>query len=326
MAAFALGMLVLAPVAVAETAKGWLLYTDLQSYWGTPEIAGVLRRGGTVRAQATSGQPIVLGFAMAIAIGFWLYLRTHVASIKWRALAMLTLAAGLIAPFARGPWLGAVTIVIVFLALGPNRAGRIVKTVVPLAVVGLLVLASPYGDQIVDRLPFIGTLDAGAISYREDLAATSWQIIKQNPWFGTPGFITQMETLRQGQGIIDLVNAYAGLGLANGLVDVAFFFGLFMLIAVRCLRDIRSVRFSDPGLSLMGASLVASIAGALLMLATVNLYLSVSYLTWALSGLALGYAGLVRRQHESTMADLGTRPASSLGDRAVARVEAAGTK
>jgi O-antigen ligase len=250
---------------------------------------------------------------MAIAFGFWLYLRTRVISPKWRALAMLTLVAGLVAPSARGPWLGAMTILIVFLALGPNRVNRIMKTVVPLAVAGMAALASPFGDKIVDRLPYIGTLDAGAISYREELAATSWQIIKQNPWFGTPGFLDQMESLRQGQGIIDLVNAYAGIGLAYGLVDLACFFGLFVFIAVQCMRGIRSLRSSDPDLSLMGASLVACIAGALLMLATVNLYLSVSYLTWALAGLALGYAGIAKK-YAGSVADARVRPASPLTD------------
>jgi len=134
-----------------------------------------------------------------------------------------------------------------------------------------------------------------------------------------------MESLRQGQGIIDLVNAYAGIGLAFGLVDVALFLGLFLYAAVQCTRGIRTLRSSDPELSLMGASLVACIAAVLLMLATVNLYLSVGYLTWALAGLAIGYAGIVRR-HEGSIAEPGVRPAGSPAERAFAPVRAAGTK
>ncbi len=260
---------------------------------------------------------------MAVAFGFWLYLQTRVTSRAWRWLAMITLVAGVVVPFSRGPWLGAATIVIVFLALGPNRVSRISNAAVLLTVAGMGVLASPYGDKIIDRLPFVGTLDAGAVSYREQLAGTSWRIIQQNPWFGTPGFIEQMESLRQGQGIIDLVNTYAGIGLAYGLVDLAFFFGLFVFIAVQCMRGIRSLRSSDPDLSLAGASLVACIAGALLMLATVNLYLSVGYLTWALAGLALGYAGVAKR-HAASVADPHVRPASPLADRAFVPARAAG--
>ena len=325
MAAFALAMFVLAPLAVVEAAKGWLFYVGLQEHLGTQHIFNYLRRGGVLRATVTSGQPIVLGYAMAVGFGFWLFLQTRVNSRAWWWLAMLTLVAGLIVPSARGPWLGAATIVIVFLALGPNRSGRISKAIVLLTVAGAAILASPYGDTVIDRIPFVGSLDAGAVSYREELAATSWQIIQQNPWFGTPGFVEQMESLRQGQGIIDVVNAYAGIGLAFGLVDVALFLGLFLYAAVQCTRGIRTLRSSDPELSLMGASLVACIAAVLLMLATVNLYLSVGYLTWALAGLAIGYAGIVRR-HEGSIAEPGVRPAGSPAERAFAPVRAAGTK
>ena len=325
MAAFALAMFVLAPLAVLETMKGWLFYVGLQEHLGTQQIFNYLRRGDLLRATVTSGQPIVLGYAMAVAFGFWLYLQSSVTSRAWRWLAMITLVAGVVVPSARGPWLGAATILIVFLALGPNRVSRISRAAVLLTVVTMGLLASPYGDKIIDRLPFIGTLDAGAVSYREQLAGTSWQIIQQNPWFGTPGFIEQMESLRQGQGIIDLVNAYAGIGLAYGLVVLALFFGVFVFIALQCMRGVHSLRSSDPDLSLAGASLVACIAGALLMLATVNLYLSVGYLTWALAGLALGYAGVAKR-HAASVADPRFRPASPLADRAFVPARAAGAE
>ena len=296
MAAFALAMFVLTPIAVLESARHWLFYTGLQEQWGTAQIINYLSRGNFVRAQVTAGHSIVLGFAMTIAFGFWLFLQSRVAPVGWRVLAMLTLLVGMAMPSARGPWLGAILLVLVFLALGPNRGSRTFKFFGALALLSVIAVASPYGDQIIERLPFIGTLDEGTVTYRQQLAATSWVLIQQNPWFGTPGYLAYLEDLRQGQGIIDLVNAYAGIALAYGLVALAAFLGVFALIVVRCVRSARSLARVDPDLSLIGASLVACIVGALFMIATVNLYLSVAYLTWSMAGLGVAYVGLARKR------------------------------
>ena len=296
MAAFALAMFVIVPLAVFEVAKGWLLYAGLQDQWGTSVVINYLRRGSFLRAQLMSGHSIVLGYAMTTAFGLWLFLQTRVASKGWRILAMLTLLVGMAMPSARGPWLGAVLIGLIFLALGPNRADRLYKAVGVLVLLGGIALVSPYGDQIIERLPFIGTIDEGTVSYRQELAQMSWQLIQHNPWFGTPGFLAYLEDLRQGQGIIDLVNAYAGIALAYGLVTLAAFVGFFVLVVVRCIGAVRRLAGSDPDLSLLGASLVACIVGGLFMIATVNLYLSVATLTWALAGMGVAYVALARSQ------------------------------
>ena len=296
MAALALAMFVLTPLAVWESSRHWLFYTGLQEQWGTAQIINYLSRGGFVRAQVTAGHSIVLGNAMMIAFGFWLFLQSRVAPVGWRVLALLTLLIGLAMPSARGPWLGAILVMLVFLALGPNRGSRMFKVFGALAVLSVIALVSPYGDQIIERLPFIGTLDESTVTYRQQLASSSWLLIQQNPWFGTPGYLAYMEDLRQGQGIIDMVNAYASIALAYGLVALASVLGFFSLIVVNCIRGVRSLVGVDPDLSLLGASLVACIVGALFMIATVNLYLSVGYLTWSLAGLGVAYVRLVGNQ------------------------------
>lgn len=295
MAAFVLAMLVLTPLAVFEVFKGWLLYAGLENQWNTAHIISYLRRGAYLRGQVTAGHSIVLGFAMTIGFGFWLYLQSRIASAGWRWAAMGIIVVGMAAPSARGPWLGALVLLICFFALGPNRGARIVKLIALSGIVGAVLLASPYGAQVVDRLPFVGTLDEGTVTYRQQLMQVSWSVILQNPWFGTPGFLAYLEELRQGQGIIDLVNAYAGIALAYGLLTLAAFVALFALIVVACLRDSFRLAGSDPGLSLLGVSMVACLVSALTMIATVNLYLSVAYLVWSLAGLGVAYAQVARR-------------------------------
>ena len=296
MAAFVLSLALLVPLAVYEVVSGTMLYAALEQAWGTGRMYIYLSRAGYLRAQVTSGHSIVLGYAMATALGLWLYLQTRVAARGWRWLGLSTFVLGLILPFSRGPWLGALLILLLFLGLGPNPAGRLLKALGGLTVAAVIVLASPYGEGVLNSLPFIGTMDEGTVSYRQELAAQSWILIQQNPFFGTPGFWAYLEDLRQGQGIIDLVNAYAGIALAYGLVGLSLFLAFFASIVWRNVKAVRALSAQDPDLSLIGSSLLACMLGGLFMVATVNLYLSVSYITWALAGLAVSYLAVAKEK------------------------------
>jgi hypothetical protein len=102
--AFVVAGLVIAAVGAFEFLKRWLLYTGLEDALGVPwGITIYLRRGDNLRALATAGQPIALGYTMAVAFGFYLYLRRSVPGRLTWALGLLLLIAGLIAPVSRGP-------------------------------------------------------------------------------------------------------------------------------------------------------------------------------------------------------------------------------
>jgi hypothetical protein len=294
MAGFALAMCVLAPLAWVEFARGWILYAGLEERWGTGRMISYLTRGDNLRAQVTGGHSIVFGFAMMVGFGFWLYLQTRVDSAKWRWLGLLTILGGLVATLARGPWVGAAAILLVFLALGPHAGRRTVKALGGMAVVGGIVLMTPWGSNIIDHLPFVGTVGDESITYRARLAEMSWMLIQQNPLLGTPYYMAYMEELRQGEGIIDIVNTYAGLALTYGLVGLGLFAGFFVATLLRAHRVIRASSDGDPDFSLLGAALVACIVGALITIATVSNYLSVPYVYWALAGLAFAYVQVWR--------------------------------
>ena len=200
------------------------------------------------------------------------------------------MATGLVVTFARGPWVGAALTVLVFLVVGPHAATRTLKALLILALACGLLLISPWASTVIDYLPFVGTIDEGTVTYRQRLAEISWMLVQQNPVFGLPGFIEYMEELRQGQGIIDLVNTYATIALSFGLVGLALFAGVFVTVIVSSLRTVRLLAATHPEVSLMGGSLLACLAGALLIIATVSNYLSIPYLYWSLAGLAAAYA------------------------------------
>ena len=292
MAAFVLAAVVIVPLAAAEFVQGWILYAGLQERWGATHMIGYLKRGDYLRAQVTAGHSIVLGYAMSVAFGCWLYLPSRILGLGWRWLGFLAIVAGLVATLARGPWVGAVSILLMFLALGPNVANRSMKALGFLVVVAAVVAATPLGDRVIDHLPFVGSMDEGSVDYRRRLGEMSWILVLQNPVFGSPYFMQYMEELRQGEGIIDLVNVYAAIALSYGLVGLGLFLGFFGVIALNCLRAVRRFVSVDADLSMMGAGLLACIGGILVMIATTSNYLSITYIYWSLAALAYAYAQL----------------------------------
>jgi O-antigen ligase len=103
-----------------------------------------------------------------------------------------------------------------------------------------------------------------------------------------------MEDLRQGEGIIDLVNTYAEIAVVYGFVGLAMFIGLMLFALSKALRMARNVVRKDPDLALMGFVLVGCILGTLVMLATCSFIFGYTILFYVIAGLAAAYANLAR--------------------------------
>jgi O-antigen ligase len=294
LAAFCLSCALLAPIAVFETVRGWLLYTGMETLWsGNPAMGFYLFRGATLRAEVSTRHPLALGFLLAIAFGFWLYLQSHVTSARTRVIVALLFWLGLLAAFGRGPWLGAITIYVVYVALGPRALSRLVKAAALLAAISGALLASPLGDRIISVLPFLGgSVDSGSVLYRQRLVERSLALIKQSPFFGDQLAFRKLEYLRQGQGIIDFVNTYASIALFYGLLGL-FLFVAFILVGIyRARRLAKLAARSDPDLALLGVCLVACTIGALVMIAGCSLIFAVEKMIYVLGGLAAAYVRL----------------------------------
>lgn len=297
MASFALAASVLSCLAVFENLKSWLLFPSIEDLWGSLPLTSFMRRGESLRAQVTSGHSIVLGYALAVGVSFWLYLQTRVSTSKMRWAALLSIVAGLAATLARGPWVGALVMALVNFGLGPKALSRLFKALGVLTLAFAIMMATPFGDEFLDRFPFLGTADQeGSVVYRQRIAAASWQLIQQNPFFGNLAAGEAMEDLRQGEGIIDMVNTYAFIALTYGLVGLGLFVGFFFTIMSQCFRQIRRFKTSDPDMSLLGSALVATLIGSLLIIATVGLYLSIGYLIWIVAALGVAYVQLAKKE------------------------------
>jgi O-antigen ligase len=292
MAAFVMATVLLAPLAVFEFLKGWMLYAGAQDEWNAGHMFYPLYRGGFMRAITTAGHSINLGYFMAIGFGMWLYLRNRLNSYAWRWLGFATLLTGLTVTLARGTWIGAGVIFGVYLMAGPRAAKRSVQGFAIVGALCGLVLLSPWRAQIVDYLPFVGTIDADTIAMRQSLAEGSWQLIQQHPLFGSPSFLAYMEQFRTGEGIIDLVNTYATLALSFGLIGMALFLSVFVTLVWQTHREVRAAADADPDSALMGAALIACIVGTLVVIATTSFQLALPSMTWALAALAAAYVRL----------------------------------
>ena len=294
LAAFCLSCALIAPVAVFESLRGWLLYFELATRWSSnPEIGFYLMRGATLRAQVSAGHPLALGYILAIAFGFWLYLKSHVTSARTRVAVVLLYWLGLLAAYSRGPWIGAITIYLVFVALGPRALSGLFKATALMTIIFGTILASPLGDRIISVLPFMGgSVDSGSVIYRQRLAERSWELITQNPFFGDQLALQKMEDLRQGQGIIDIVNTYAGIALFYGLVGLFLFTAFIMIALSRARKLAKRAAQSDPDLALLGVSLVACIIGTLVMIAGCSLVFAYAKMLCVLGGLAAAYVRL----------------------------------
>ena len=292
MASFCVTCGIFSAIALFETLKGWLLYQGLGDVWGHPIEFAFLMRGDSLRAQVSLGHSLPLGYTLAIGFGFALYLAQLLRSRTAGLVLAVWLWLGLLAAYSRGPWLVAAIAFFAFVALQPNGFVRFIKYGIVVAVGAGLVLFSPFGHRVIDAMPFIGTLDAENVEYRQRLAEVSWRLIQQNPVLGNPFVLTQMEELRQGQGIIDLVNSYASIALLYGLGGLSLFVGVFLVALGSTHRMSRRWAGSDVDTTSLGACIIACMLGTFLMLAVGSFGTGLAWTCWILAGLAAGYGEL----------------------------------
>jgi hypothetical protein len=292
-ATYCLASALMASIALFENVRHWLLYVEIESTWGVPLNSFTwLTRGSELRAQASAGHALALGYLVAVGFGFWLYLKSQLQSRMQRIGVTLLLWGGLFAAFSRGPWLGAVTAYFAFFAAGPRALSRLVKGALLALGVALLILVSPIGDQILDVLPIMGKTGDANILYRQRLADRGWEIALAHPFFGDQYPWPEMEDLRQGEGIIDIVNTYLGVALDYGFIGLFCFVSFIMLGMVKVYSRTRLLARSDPDLALFGSSLIACIIATLEMIGSSSFILGCERMFYVLAGLATAYARL----------------------------------
>ena len=121
---------------------------------------------------------------------------------------------------------------------------------------------TPFGQKVIDLIPILGgKVDVGTLTYRERLFDRATTIISQHPLIGDSTALLRMEDLRQGEGIIDLVNVYIQVLLNDGILGLTLLLGFSCLGVAKANSVRRLLAKSDVDMALLGASLIASMTG-----------------------------------------------------------------
>jgi len=301
---FAVAALIVASILIVEFITNWLMFASLDEALGVRYgWLDYLARGGNLRAAGPIGYPIVAGYVVAVAAGFFLYLAKVVPGARSWGIGMALLVAGMLATLSRGPWVGFAVMLLVFIATGPAPARAATK----MALYGLLaapvLLATPVGDKIIDYLPWVGTVEASTVDAREILLRATIDLLMENPLFGSIDYAEHplMQVLADGNGgFIDLTNTYAVVGIGKGMVGLFLFVGSLLAAAAGALRGMRMLQDKSDERHVLGRSLLATFTGILVIIGTVSPILTVPFVYLTAAGLCVAYAKMLATDGQTT--------------------------
>lgn len=290
--AMALAGLLMAPIAFAQTGLSWPIYSNASGALRLYELQADMiysYRDGLLRASGPMGSPIPYGMYMALTVTILLFQREEPMRRMWPLAGAAVAMGALLLSSSRGALLMLAVSLIVY--VGFSRALRPMRTAMVVGAASIALL-----------LPFSGALDRiaqadehGTFAYRLELLENAQDSIRRNPVFGARDFRSDenLERSRQGQGIIDVVNAYLRIVLQYGLVGLTLF-------VIPTLMVIRAVMKRRAASERAGASenerserlSLALIAGFCAAIATVSLIDRLETYYWLL--LCLAAAAVLR--------------------------------
>lgn len=292
---FVVSCTILAIIGIFEFFKGWLVYTSLDNTLGiSRSITAYLSREGSLRAMASTGQTLVFGYLIVVALGFFLVIQKYIANNIVRSIWLALILAALIAPQSRGPWLGALVLILIFIATGHKVLIRFATFGTVACLTFGLLLATRFGEKIINSLPFIGTSGQFNVTYRQLLIENSLKLVLHNPFFGVPNVLNELKGMRQGEGIIDIVNTYVSVALASGLVGLILFVSVFVTVVLGIYQAMSKVKKINDELYLIGRVFFATLIAVLVMIGTVSSISFIPIVYWSVAALGLAYIQVVK--------------------------------
>ena len=287
----------LALVGAFEFAKHWILYSGVQHVLRAERgLFGYAARGDTLRATATTGHSIVLGFVMMVALLFTFYVQRWVPRGAMRTLLWLLMGMGLVAAMSRGPWVGAAIGLFVIALASTNPLGNVLKLLMASFGAAVMLVMLPGGEKILDYLPWVGSIDAGGIDFREILWQQSMLVIDKTPWIGMIGFteLPEFDPIRLGTGFVDIVNTYLGVVLQLGLIGLALFVFMLLTSLVSVLRALSVNGNRNDEMSIYGVALLAVIIATIAEIWMVSSISQISPMVTFTVGACAAYGYLVQ--------------------------------
>lgn len=285
LSAMAVGM-----VALLEQRTDWWFYRylperlsrGLDGWWSGQET-----RGGLIRVKST----IDGGLAYLMMFGFAALLFLRREQNNWRLTLAATLILGLTIWFtgARGPVIA--TALMIAILAGFRFVGSRAKFMTA-TIVGLVSL--PWIERLIASLQD----DYGTFSYRQELLASSLPLIWERFLFGFSNIRElegsgRLEHLRQGEGIIDIVNHYLWIGLLSGGVALTLYLGLLLASILGVLgRNSIALNTEENFQAAVRRTIVALLVSTAFLIATISVGGHMTDYIWLLIAMASGYSHL----------------------------------
>lgn len=302
MIAFTLACLIASVIAMYEFTNSWLLYNSLQDALHVDWSMGrYLGRGDSLRAIASLGHSIILGFVMMVGMGFYLFLAPSIKNKFLRLAGLGLIIGGLISSLSRGPWLGAAILLLTLVVFGRKAIKRLALLIIIIVIAVPALHWIPGGQKVINLIPFIGETDKDNVVYRQKLIDNSIIIIERYPLFGVynPKDEPEMAEMVQGEGIIDIVNTYLAVALYNGLVGLALLLGFFSMVVITLLKRLRRITDKESEEYLCGRTLLAILMGVFVTIFTVSSIGVIPTVYWSLAGLVFSYARITGQPRAS---------------------------
>lgn len=280
--AFVVSALPLAAVGFFEIWRSWRIYYVVVQEWDVVLITIYLFRDGFLRAATTSVESIAFGFLCMTAGGCLLALRTPKSLGIWRYAALGVLVIGLLSSVSRGPWLGFALCVMMLVMTNLRVSAKLLVWTIP-AVTALTFLHPSFIDRFTNLLPFVGSADRGSETYRSRLFENSMIVIERYPFFGSDTFVREpeMQTMIQGQGIVDVVNTYLQISLHYGLIGLLLFVMFFGMLGIK----LGTLFWTSKSDIVSYEGVLALLAAMLFTIATTSSVSIIPYIYWPFSGL-----------------------------------------
>ncbi len=295
--AFVAICLIISPIAISEVVLSDLLYLNLPNTlnvdWSLKEA---VIRSNLVRATASIEHPLYLGTTMLIAVMLYLFVSRYIKNKLLALIGGLILIGGLLAPLSRGPWTGALLATCCYMMLGKQKVRKFAWGLSIASITVLMVSLTGHLDDLISFLPFVGNVDEGNIDYRAQLIDTSLILVEESPFFGTynPEYHKAMQSLVQGEGIVDIVNLYLGVLLNYGFVGLFLYVGFFTTVTLSLFKALSLIKDKSSPEFTLGKSLLAILIGLFLVMTVIANSGFFNTLLFILVGLSVSYVRTIK--------------------------------
>ncbi|WP_256619327.1 O-antigen ligase family protein [Parvularcula maris] len=285
--------MVLAGVAIIGQLVGWNFYSGRAR-----ELLGLLirtkSRGALLRMTSTFGQAYIsFGIILASLLYFALPLIAKLRGTIAKSVVIISLVVGFLMSGSRTPFLAAAIGFGTLTLMGRNAMSRAFAGGVVGIIALLLLQLTPFGAGLLSYLPLVG--ERGTDDYRVRLFERGMDIIWDAPLFGDHLYRNKLEDLRQGEGIIDMVNTYLSKALEHGIPYTVLFVSILAVPTIRTATTLPKLRAVDAELAFIGASIVAGISVLMIGFTATSMSAHFEVIIMGLSGLAVAYNRIAAR-------------------------------